>query len=287
MKERTLSLHLNSVPGPAGVETFWIDLTPELAQRLLAEHNTGNRFVSVRHTKVMAKDITESRWTSTHQGLAFDVEGTMLDGQHRCAAVIQSGQPIKTMVTTGLPTEARRHLDLGRKRAAGDFLDGSYRTIRAGAGRVLVALEMNAGHRTSYADFHSDWKEVNTTMVTEYLNDEEISEILVKHVGAVKMGNAHNTLSPSAVLGVAAWYDKSGVTDSWLEGLVTGAGLENGDPRLSLRNYRANITATAGGGQVPRSVWLCLRSIQAFINGERIDRMQFAPGSRLLIPTRG
>jgi hypothetical protein len=57
-------------------------------------------------------------WTLTHQGIAFDENGELVDGQHRLNAVIEANVPVEMNVTTNVhrqPGEAFT-IDMGRKR---------------------------------------------------------------------------------------------------------------------------------------------------------------------------
>lgn len=80
-------------------------ITPEMATQILENHNSKNRNVSEGTVQSYANDMKNGRWTMTHQGLAFDINGTLLDGQHRLWAIVFANTPIEFMVTRGLPVE--------------------------------------------------------------------------------------------------------------------------------------------------------------------------------------
>lgn len=72
------------------VRTEWKVVTPAMATKWLEEGNTHNR--KVRDSVVMryAADMKAGRWKQTHQGIAFNGDGTLLDGQHRLFAIIEA-----------------------------------------------------------------------------------------------------------------------------------------------------------------------------------------------------
>ena len=39
---------------------------------------------------------------TTHQGIAFDENGVLQDGQHRLCAIVSANKPVDMMVTSGL-----------------------------------------------------------------------------------------------------------------------------------------------------------------------------------------
>jgi hypothetical protein len=84
------------------MKTSFKDITPKFAGDILAKHNGKNRKISERIVDKYANDMKVGAWGITHQGIAFDTEGDLLDGQHRLAAIIKSGKTIKMLVTTGL-----------------------------------------------------------------------------------------------------------------------------------------------------------------------------------------
>lgn len=64
---------------------------PEMAARLLREHNTDN-FRNYSPTTVgdYASDMTGERWHDALSTIRFDINGRLVDGQHRLLAVVKS-----------------------------------------------------------------------------------------------------------------------------------------------------------------------------------------------------
>jgi len=65
---------------------------PAECQAIL-DRMTGNRNCKPRVVAKYASDMTEGRWVDTHEPIAMSVDGNLIDGQHRLAAVIESGRP--------------------------------------------------------------------------------------------------------------------------------------------------------------------------------------------------
>ena len=72
-----------------------MDVTPELACRWL-EANTQNRVVNPAHVDRLVRDMKAGRWYLTHQGIAFDTHGLLVDGQHRLWAILEADVPVWT-----------------------------------------------------------------------------------------------------------------------------------------------------------------------------------------------
>lgn len=78
-----------------------IEITPEMANEML-QYNTCNRSLSKNTVSKYANMMRQGEWYLSHQAIAF-AEGEkgnliLVDGQHRLAAVIQSGITVKFSV---------------------------------------------------------------------------------------------------------------------------------------------------------------------------------------------
>ena len=84
----------------------------------------------------------------THQGIAFDVNGVLVDGQHRLAAVIEADVPVELTVFTEVGEGTFDVLDTGKRRTAADVLaieGGEVLDDVGGDGAHRMALREPAG----------------------------------------------------------------------------------------------------------------------------------------------
>lgn len=93
----------------------------ELALEYLST-NQSNRSIRKSLVSQYANDMKAGHWRLTHQGIAFDNNGILLDGQHRLMAIVESGITIKMVVTRGLPKENQLVMDDHSKRSASDAI---------------------------------------------------------------------------------------------------------------------------------------------------------------------
>ena len=77
-----------------------IDVTPEVANYWLTT-KAKNRNISGPTVNKYAWDMANGKWELNHQGIAFDSNGQLIDGQHRLNAIIKSGTTIRIPVTVG------------------------------------------------------------------------------------------------------------------------------------------------------------------------------------------
>lgn len=93
-----------------------VTVTPKLAQEWLEGpvHNRELKQVTVDfHIGI----LRSGDWKLTPDAVAFDTDGKMTNGQHRCSAIFLSGISAPMYVVRGLDPEAILATDQGRKRA--------------------------------------------------------------------------------------------------------------------------------------------------------------------------
>ena len=102
--------------------TLRVDMTPELARQLLAQ-NKRNRPLSSQHVIALCRKMKAGEWMLTHQGIAIDNNGQLLDGQHRLSAVVMANVTVPMLMTTGVPSAVFDAIDIdGRPRSVADLL---------------------------------------------------------------------------------------------------------------------------------------------------------------------
>lgn len=108
-----------SKPKKAGEYTV---LTPEMASGLL-EHNSMNRPISDQHVQRIARQIIDGKWKFNGDTIKVANNGNVLDGQHRCWAIIEAKRAVETIVVRGIEPDAFATIDTLRKvRSGGDLI---------------------------------------------------------------------------------------------------------------------------------------------------------------------
>jgi hypothetical protein len=115
-------------------------ITPDIAC-LYLKFNNNNRPLRKSHIWELASDMIKGNWQVTHQGIAFDITGRLIDGQHRLHAIIEAGVPIKTSVTRGCSASSFSILDRGSNRSASDILGWPKRITEV----ITLALRITTG----------------------------------------------------------------------------------------------------------------------------------------------
>ena len=129
-----------------------ITLTPELASNFLRS-NSGNRPLSRNIVQLYSSAIKRGEWMLNGEAIAFDTSGRLVNGQHRCHAVIDAKQPINTAVVRGVDPRAFMTYDEGKRRTIGDKLGiagEKNANVLAADARAFVQLETKVAARSAF-----------------------------------------------------------------------------------------------------------------------------------------
>lgn len=114
-------------------------ITPDMASDLLNK-NTGNRPIKKQHLEFICEEIRCGRWQVNGDAIRIAIDGTLIDGQHRLAAVVRTGISITTMIVSGVEKSAFETIDSGASRSNADTLAvlGEKNTRNLAAALLLV-----------------------------------------------------------------------------------------------------------------------------------------------------
>ena len=118
-----------------------VKLTPELAAKWLETMPEYQRQAAKYTVDTYATDMMDNRWVEgTGDFIRFNTKGQMIDGQHRCLAVIRSGVTINVDVLEGLSDKVYFVLDKGKKRTVADTVGGKNSNARAAVAKTMILL---------------------------------------------------------------------------------------------------------------------------------------------------
>jgi len=105
------------------METKVIRVTPPMAREWLKK-NVDNRPLSKGKVEGLRLALQRGEYMTTHQGVAFDTDGNLLDGQHRLHAIADMPETfgVEILVTRDLPRASFKAIDIGQKRTPSDVL---------------------------------------------------------------------------------------------------------------------------------------------------------------------
>lgn len=252
-------------------------ITPAKAKELLAA-NTTNRPLSRSTVRGFAEAMRRGDWLVTHQGIAFDTRGVLVDGQHRLAAVIEADQPVEMTVFTEVEPDTFDVLDTGKRRNAADVLaiEGEKSTTMLAAMVRTVWLYRNRPD----ASWSGGAAAVTNHQIVQTLQaNPKIREFVpVGERIATETGMIKSAAGAASYLVEQA--NKRARLDDWYEGIIDGAGLAKTDPRLIFRKTMfAMARRQAGIVQRRRDtrehLALYLKAFNAWATGETLPSLRF------------
>ncbi len=92
-----------------------VEITPDLAREFLERAGT-HALHSTTRINIFAAVMADDKFKLTHQGIAFNWDGRLVDGYTRLQAVIKSGKSIIVQVTFGLDPADHAAIDTGATR---------------------------------------------------------------------------------------------------------------------------------------------------------------------------
>ena len=119
---------------------FLVIVTPEMAKQWLLKNNF-NRPLKPKLVDNYVRQIEAGHWRRTHQGIAFDEEGVVLDGQHRLHAIIRTGQSLPMLIFQA----AHESIDGGKPRTLLDIVRLELLDDTIKGKHISVLKEMWAG----------------------------------------------------------------------------------------------------------------------------------------------
>jgi len=137
---------------------YVVEVTPQLAEMWLKQ-NYFNRKISEEMVERYCRAMLSGHWRLTHQGIAFDKYGALVDGQQRLEAVRRTRKTVKMMVFTDQTLANHEAIDGGKVRTNLDVIRLEQRDSRVTTKHLSTLRAMLAGRQCSRLNLSS--KELN------------------------------------------------------------------------------------------------------------------------------
>lgn len=260
MPEFVKEYGLKTISTQPGWELGCYTIPPDLAEKMLACRDEDHqRKVGPLDVRRYQEELETGNFKLTHQGIAFDRMGRLIDGQHRLLACVASDTPLQSLVWFGVADGTAHLVDGCRPRRHIDA--ASFHGINV-SHRFMAVLRgaMNTGCGTR--------KNTNT----------EVLQAIETYSESINFACEHGGKLPCQVLAATAraWYYFEP------EDLIRFLGVvkldvpatRNGDKAATML-YKFIASHPNMGGQVIRNEMFAksVRAIQAYMSGESISRL--------------
>jgi len=247
-----------------------VTITPALAEEWL-RCNTLNRKLSSGKVIDYGIEMAEGRWCEdSHQGISFGVDGSIMDGQHRLAAIALSGVTLNLWVATDQPIKqmdifTRDVIDVGGKRSPGDIL-----SLERGVqnSQDVSAITNNIFRIAHIGQACPGRISVPVQAFIYNIYKHEINMVVnsSRHIKGLKSG---------ITLACFAFAAKDHLADAinFEESFWDGVNLESGSPILAFRNFCLGFGNQSSAASRSIVFKACLYSLYCYIKGRKIIRL--------------
>lgn len=250
-------------------------VTPQKAMHWLETANLRNRPVSQSHINSLARDIKNGQWKLTHEGIAFDPHGILLDGQHRLWAIVEADCPVVLSVSFNVSSDSLMAINRGKTRSVVDVLrlgnkDGNVSahhtsTLRSMLGGMSCPPSLTVQETSEQLTIH-----------------REAIEFAVRHLSSCSCRGICNATTRAVI--ARAWYSADPeLLIRFCELLTSGiiSHIPSATVLVSLRQY---LMTNTGSSSVQRreKYGRTARSLKAFLKGESISKL--IPATKELFP---
>lgn len=202
-------------------------ITPAKAKELL-DKNPANRRLTQSIVNRYATSMSKEQWKFNGETIKIDVDGKVLDGQHRLAAQVLSGVTLKFFVISGLPRDVFDTLDIGKPRSSGDALYASGIRVNAPVVAAIANLAIKA--------------ETDSLKNNRYIEPHAVREWVENHPEVQEAATEARKMSVilgfAPVLGLVyllAHKVDASAANSFFKSVYTGENIGRGDPAYALR----------------------------------------------------
>lgn len=242
------------------------------AQKWLEDYRGPNRRINENQVMKFQTDMEAGRWHFEGAPIKISKTGKLLDGQHRLTALANTvpGMEIPFLVVRGLEDESQLYMDIGQIRTAGQQL--GLKGVVGGTLYAAVAklyLEWTRGRLFRSTSRGSTSKAEQTEWVLDHQDMlARLSETGFQQVDA-----------PPSVVGaftLAVLQIHPARAVKFIRSLITGTGLDEGDPILALDRRLRNIRRS--GVKVSQREYLAyfIKAWNAWVMGDRLQKLQLA-----------
>jgi hypothetical protein len=220
-----------------------VELTPEDAAKLLAV-SQGHHQRRLKQSNIdrLTRAIISGQWRETHQAIALNRDGIVIDGQHRLTAIVAAGRTVRVLIARDVADESFEVIDTGAARSPYDVLSlaGVPNAAKMAAScRYLLTYEDVVGTTDSYGSHRQKFTSSDILALARSPRGDELNHSLNAATGvAWTLGRT----GFSTWLGVVVQLMRESPVDDglcleFLERLRDGANLKVGSPLLSLRRF--------------------------------------------------
>lgn len=268
----------SSTIGHEGRTVRALAVGPRQAKQWLDTANTRNRNVLPKVVRKYTKAMKEGRWRPlVGEPISFAEDGTLLNGQQRLNALVESGTTQMFLVLDGLPLDDQDVMDSGANRKTGQQLtmhgwkNGTQvsaiaRFLLQWHARTLLSgmYVPDTDEIVQFAERHREQMDASTVAA---MRIRRVVPLLPSVVGAVYFtAKDYADTNPELL--------REDQVDDFFQRLESGADLGQGNPILTLRNFAAKRQRDGITVDQTKELYYLLRVWKAWREQETLEKIQ-------------
>lgn len=269
------------------VET--VPVTVEMAEQWLATAvDLPQRGMTKRRVLNYASAMERGQWRVTHQAIAIDPDGVLIDGQHRLSAVIAAGLPsVEMSVAFDVPRQTFDAIDVGLARTTASTLHIAGFTdanATSAAVRSVLAYDNLAGtRRVPHSDGRSQFTSIDVLDFMASPRGEILAATAQTARGiAMSLGRiGTRTWLLAGFVIIAETEPPDSVWQEFTDRMHSGAMLSETSPILSFRRW---VGAEHGYARIDArnrsyvAMAALIKAWNAYSSGKDLSVIRFVPG---------
>lgn len=262
------------------------------AELLRAAERAGQRQRLLQSSRVdkFATAMQRGQWRLTHQAIAIDEHGILIDGQHRMQAVVRSDTTQEFLVAYAADPDSFDVIDTGAARKAADTLQiAGYTNANqlASAARILLAYELVKGTKNGIATAGRIFTNADIVRFMEGSRGDILVHAATE-AGAIASAfgryGARTWLAAGITLLMESGVHRD-VAQEFLVRLRTGEMLAAGSPILAMRRWvmsDGGWVSNTGNDRQTVGLAVFIKTLNAWLAKDRRNLAVFRAGTEFM-----
>lgn len=261
------------------IQSQVVMVTPQIAKKWLAAGGK-NRKISNPKIKEYANSMKAGKWILNGEGILFDANNKLIDGQHRLSAIVLSGITIPMLIIRGIDDpRAFETIDTGKKRSVSDIvgMEGiKHAALTSAIAKRLVAWN-KCDNKSTFTLNCDNFLRIADYEILDYIkiNNHKIQPFITDMSGSLPFKRCGAQSALIAALIICNEVDEV-ATMLFIEGLKTGANLPENSPIHTLRERLIDPPERRGILWETEIMAITIKSWSKFLHGKQLKTLRWS-----------
>ncbi len=261
------------IPGKPHVS--FMSITPALAVLCLARMGRNRNIVRNSLERIKRK-LETGEWVQVHQGIAFYFNGKFYDGQHRMAAVVETGVTMPNVsISVNMPLNAYKGTDRGTSKSPDHLIQIMGYDIK-NYGGVLKSIIVGVSGPSRQVD--------DAELIKIAPRVHEGAKFVMKYLRSTIKGMAIVQVKAAIIRAYYSCPAKRENIAKFCDVLTSGFSNGKGCPALAFREWVIKTPGVRDAESCKRAYLMAEKALYQFIGGMDIRRLKPAESELFVLP---